>query len=111
MTVLDALSTTPQTKHELAVALGWKTRTGAPDTRRVEEAVQTARLAGAPIASGSAGYWLAKDSADLVVTVDWLRGKALSSLRTYAALRRAYYRLQAEEAKPLAFFIDEDKAA
>jgi hypothetical protein len=111
MTVLDALSTTPQTKLELAVALGWKTRTGAPDTRRVESEIQAARLAGVAICSDASGYRKPRNAADFEATVDGLRSRALSQLHTYAAQRRALLRMAAEEAKPLAWTWDEEKAA
>jgi hypothetical protein len=64
--VLHALSSEPQTKAAIALSLDWYSKKGQPDTRRVEQAVLSARLEGQPIASGDGGYWKAQTSAELL---------------------------------------------
>jgi hypothetical protein len=101
--VLHTLTTEPQTKAAIALSLDWYSKKGQPDTRRVEQAVLEARLGGSPIVSGDRGYALAQTSAELLACYRWLRVKCLAQLRTASAVKKAALRMQAEEAKPLAW--------
>jgi biotin operon repressor len=81
MTLLDALTTTPQVKRVLAEKLG-------VPTREVEALVQQARLDGVPIVSSSDGYWLGTP-AEVADCAERLRNRAIHQLLTARALRRA----------------------
>lgn len=57
--------------------------------REVEAYVQSARLAGVPIVSGSEGVWIATTPQEAQEAADRLRTRAMHQLETSAALRRA----------------------
>ncbi|MEP0814506.1 MAG: hypothetical protein HRF49_07570 [bacterium] len=57
--------------------------------REVELIVQALRVRwGAPIRSGSAGYWWPRDRAEALLVADELRERALTQHRTEGAVRR-----------------------
>ncbi|MEM1153647.1 MAG: hypothetical protein AAGI44_05870 [Pseudomonadota bacterium] len=59
------------------------------DTRTVRKLVKELRLKGEPICShSSSGYWWAANPEELQAACEFLRGKALSSLKQYSYLRR-----------------------
>ena len=86
MTVLDALSTSPQTKATLA------RRTGLT-TREVEQDILAARLDHVPIVSSGAGYRLARSAAEVETCWRALRSRALTQMVTARALRTTARRL------------------
>ena len=71
-----------RTIGELAEALNVPRRT-------IEEAVQSARLDGVPIVSGSEGLWLAQTPQEAHEAALALRRRAIHQLVTARALRRA----------------------
>lgn len=81
MTLLDVLSTTPQTKRELASKVGCT-------PREVELEVNRLRLDGAEIISDSSGYRLGASAAEVDACADRLRVRAIHQLLTSRALRR-----------------------
>ena len=90
MTLLDALSTTPQTKRELASKLGIP-------TREVEALVQSYRLDGAAILSSGDGYALGQSAAEVDACARRHRVRAIHQLLTSRALRRTARRMAATE--------------
>ena len=72
-----------QLKAELMAATGL-------DERSIRGAIESLRRLGWPVCSSSrtAGYWLSWDAADLEALAADYRARALSALRTRAALRR-----------------------
>ena len=90
-TLLDALSTNPQTKRVLAAKLGC-------EQRDVEALVQSYRLDGAAILSDGDGYRLGASAAEVDVCAQRLRRRAIHQLVTARALRQTARRWQAREA-------------
>jgi biotin operon repressor len=64
--------------------------------REVEQAVQTLRLAGIAVASGSDGVWLG-DAQDMAATAQILRGRLISQYQTLRAVRATTARLRAAQ--------------
>ena len=91
MNLLDALTTTPQTKRVLAARLGC-------EPREVEAFVQSYRLAGAAILSDGDGYRLGASAAEVDACAQRLRRRAIHQLVTARALRQTARRWQAREA-------------
>ena len=96
VTLLDVLSTSPQTKRELAAKLGC-------ETREVEALVQSYRVDGAAILSDGDGYRLGASAAEVDACAQRLRRRAIHQLVTARALRATARRWRAREAEPLAF--------
>ena len=96
MNLLDALSTSPQTKRALAAKLGC-------EPREVEALVQSYRLAGAAILSDGDGYRLGASAAEVDACAQRLRRRAIHQLVTARALRATARRMAVQEAKPLSF--------
>ena len=90
MTLLDALTTTPQTKRQLAEKVGLP-------TREVEALIQSYRLDGVWIVSDSQGYRYATTAAEMQDCARRLRERAIHQLLTARALRRAAREWQAIE--------------
>ena len=94
MTVYTALTTTPRTKKELAARLGWS-------PREVEQAINEARLKGAPIVSDERGYRITVHASEVRACADRLRHRILVQARTERALRRCAQRLDGVEQERL----------
>ena len=90
MTLLDALTASPQTKRILASKLGIP-------TRDVEAAIQSYRLDGAAILSSGDGYALGQSAAEVDACADRLRVRAIHQLLTSRALRATARRMAAAE--------------
>ena len=91
MNVTEFLTRRPQTKRELADRMGVKPRT-------VEEAIQAARLDGAPILSDADGYWLAASAEELEAQAARLRARYITQALTARAVRRTARRMREAEA-------------
>ena len=87
MTVLPFLTRRPQTKRELAA------RMGIP-VRSVEEAIQSERLAGAPILSDADGYRVAMEPDELEAQARRLRIRAAHQFLTARAVRTTAKRMK-----------------
>lgn len=88
MTILSALHhgrASARTKKYIATELGIS-------TREVEEAIQKARLEGAPIISCDAGYYLGT-AAEAKSCADRLRARAIHQMETAQALSKTAERL------------------
>jgi biotin operon repressor len=68
--------------------------------REVEQAVQTLRLDGIPVASGNEGVWIG-DAADMAATALILRGRLITQYRTLRAVRATTARLKAYQYQQL----------
>ena len=86
MTLLDALTGSPQTKKMLAEKLGLP-------TREVEALVQTYRLDGVWIVSSGDGYRFAQNAAEVIECARRLRTRAVRQMLTARALRRSARRV------------------
>jgi biotin operon repressor len=82
VTLLEALTATPQTKRVLAEKLG-------TSSREVELEVQDARLRGVPIISDSDGYRYAQTPQEARQCAARLRSRAIRQMETAQALDRA----------------------
>lgn len=67
------------------------------DRRTVEGAIQSLRLSGSPILSGSYGVRLARSADELAACVAALRRRAIHQMLTARALRRTAARMRAAE--------------
>ena len=63
--------------------------------REIEAAVQSARLDGVPIVSGSEGLWIASTAQEALEAAQALRRRAITQLVTARALRAAGKRMAA----------------
>ena len=87
--VLSALGPDPRTIADIAAATGLY-------RRRVEEALEAIRARGlAPVCSGPAGVWIARDLADFEASIEADRRRAVRQLTTVRAMRRLRGRLAA----------------
>lgn len=68
--------------------------------REVEQAVQSLRVSGFAVCSGSEGVWIG-DSADIAATLHSLRGRMVSQYQTYLALRKTLRRMEVTQQLPL----------
>lgn len=85
--VLNVLTAEPTRLADIAHA------TGLP-RRRVEEAIEAIRKAGAaPICSGPDGIWIAHTTVDYAVNVETRRRRAIGQLLTVRGERRLLRRL------------------
>ena len=91
MTLLDALTTSPQTKRGLAAKLGC-------EPREVEALVQSYRLDGAAILSDGDGYRYAISPEEVDDCYRRLRNRAVRQMVTARALRRTARRWRARKA-------------
>lgn len=93
MMISPFLTTTPQTKRELAEKSGYA-------VREVELLIHAARLEGVPIASDSRGYWLGT-AAEVEACARRLRSRYIHQAMTARAMRKTARRLAGFEQKEL----------
>jgi biotin operon repressor len=91
MTVLERLTTNPQTLKEIAQECGLS-------RRAVEQEIQSLRLQGFPVVTNGDGAWLATRWQEVELCVRRLRRRYMTQAQTARALRKTARRM-AEKAE------------